>query len=40
MKKVLWIALAVVVAVVLIYGVYRIILAIGSEKTGEVPAET
>jgi len=39
MKKVAWITLAVVLAVVVIYGAFRIIEAISSAKNNEVTAE-
>jgi len=39
MKKVAWIALAVVLAVVVIYGAFRIIEVIGSTKNNEVTTE-
>jgi hypothetical protein len=39
MKKVAWIALAVVLAVVVIYGAFRIIDAISNTKNNEVTAE-
>ena len=39
MKKVVWIALAVVTVVVLVYGVFRILEVIGSTKNNEVTTE-
>jgi len=39
MKKVAWIALAVVLAIVVIYGAFRIIEVISSTKNNEVTAE-
>ncbi len=39
MKKVAWIALAMVLAVVVIYGAFRIIEVISTTKNNEVTAE-
>ncbi|MFC1476300.1 hypothetical protein ACFLQW_04805 [Candidatus Zixiibacteriota bacterium] len=39
MKKVAWIALAIVLAVVVIYGAFRIIEVISTTKNNEVTAE-
>jgi hypothetical protein len=39
MKKVVWIALAVIIVVVLVYGVFRILEVIGSTKNNEVTTE-